>query len=240
MVLWGLFCLFHFHISEVLNNKTVFTDYITQKLFSYTCNFSHFLKMTVSGPSCWSVKGPGGRNKSFATPRWSPSLKTVRNTPHRLEIQLSGPGKNSHQPHLRSTADTDQKEPHGCRMSWQFLHTTSLGICKPRSTPRPLQKYVSLQTKPVKVTTGNVPRNTVTIHIDKALLHPIDTLLILSFRSMGQTLCPHNNATNEVEKAYLSPFDAGELRKILLRIVQEKQRKVHSLLFVFCCLFFSG
>lgn len=83
------------------------------------------------------------------------------------------------------------------------------GYLETREHTRPLQKYVSLQIKPVKVKTGNVPTNTVTIHIGKAVLHPMDTLLILSFRSMGQTLCPHNNAANEVEKACLSPSDAG-------------------------------
>lgn len=96
MVLWDLFCLFYFHISEVLNNKTVFTDDITPKLFSYTCNSSHFLKMTVPVPHVEVLKAPGVRNKSFAAPRLSPSLET--NTPHRLEIQLSGPGKKSPTP----------------------------------------------------------------------------------------------------------------------------------------------
>lgn len=52
MVLLVWLCLFHFHISEVLNNKTVFTDYITPKLFRDTCNFSHFLKKTVPRPTC--------------------------------------------------------------------------------------------------------------------------------------------------------------------------------------------
>lgn len=45
------FVLFHFHISELLNNKTIFTDYIIQKLFRYTCEFSHFVKMIVPGPT---------------------------------------------------------------------------------------------------------------------------------------------------------------------------------------------
>lgn len=105
---WFGFVYLIFHIPEVLNNKIVFTDYITQKLFRYTWNFSHFLKKKDDS---WSHKlkcrRPQEEEMSFVNPRLSLSLKRVRNITHILETELSSSRNNAHQTQLRYTADTD-------------------------------------------------------------------------------------------------------------------------------------
>lgn len=111
MVLFVLFYLFHFHISEVLSNKTVSTVYITQKLFRYTCNFSHFLKKRWFLVTQIEVlKASEGRNKSFIIPRLRDITESSKKYYPYIGNKVSSSRNNAHQPHLRYTAETDPQK----------------------------------------------------------------------------------------------------------------------------------